>query len=234
MRREQKVGLLAVAAVALSAAAVPAMMGGWAIVTVHDVPQSLTVGQPTTLTFTIRQHGEDLLSGRAPMVRLRTGGALLGSRHEIAAERTREPGVYRATFTPSEAGEVRVVVDADYHGYEAPMLPITAVTRGAVAPAQSAEVRGRALFVAKGCVGCHTKSDDAALSDLREMRVGPELGGRSFPAAWLVQKITDPASLRPAGRPNNQSSLMPKLEVTLAEAQAIASYINFRTVATRD
>jgi mono/diheme cytochrome c family protein len=233
MRRETKVGVLAGAVLALTAAAVPAVMGGWAVVTVRELPTSLTVGQPTTLSFTMRQHGEELMSGRAAVVKLRTGG-LLGARQEIEAERTRERGVYRATSTPSEPGELRVVVDADYHGYEAPLLPITVVARGATAPTQTAEVRGRALFVAKGCIGCHTKNDDAVLNDFREMRVGPDLGGRSFPAAWLVQKITDPASLRPAGRPNNQTSLMPQLEVTLAEAQAIASYINFRTVATRD
>jgi mono/diheme cytochrome c family protein len=234
MRRDSRVAVLAVAVVALSAAAVPAVMGGWAVLTVHEVPASLTVGQPTTLTFSLRQHGEELMSGRAPVVKVRSGGVLLGERQEIAAERTRERGVYRATFTPTEPGDLRIVVDADYHGYEAPLLPMAVVARGATMPTQSAEVRGRALFVAKGCVGCHTKSDDAALNDFREMRVGPELGGRTYPQAWLVQKITDPAALRPAGRPNAQSSLMPKLEVTIAEAQAIASYINFRTVATRD
>jgi mono/diheme cytochrome c family protein len=234
MRRETKVGVLAGAVIALTAAAVPAVIGGWAVVTVHEVPTALTVGEPTTLTFTMRQHGEEIMAGRAPVVHVRSGGAILGERQQIAAERTRERGVYRATFTPRQPGDVRFVVDADFNGFEAPLLPMTAVARGASAPAPTASERGRALFVAKGCIGCHTKNDDAALNDFREMRVGPDLGGRSFPASWLVQKITDPAALRPAGRPNAQTSLMPKLEVTVAEAQAIAAYINFRTVATRE
>ncbi len=234
MRRESKVGVLAVAVVALTAAAVPAVMGGWAVLTMHELPTSLTVGQPTTLTFTMRQHGEVLMAGRAPVVTVRSGPGLLGARQEIAAERARERGVYRVTFTPSEPGDARVTVDADFYGYQAPLLPIAVVARGATSPTQSAEVRGRALFVAKGCVGCHTKNDDASLNRFREMRVGPDLGGRSYPTAWLVLKITDPATRRSTGRQNQQSSLMPKLEVTIAEAQAIASYINFRTVATRD
>jgi mono/diheme cytochrome c family protein len=226
MRRVSRVALVAAVTLGLTAASYPALRGGWSILTVHDLPTSLEVGRATTLTFSLRQHGEEMMAGRAPVVHLRTGNLITGKREEIRAERTRTPGVYRASFTPSEAGDVRVSVDTEYHGWTVRLLPMQA---GARAVPQTAEQRGRALFVAKGCIGCHTKTDDAALDDYQEMRVGPDLTNRNLPAAWLVQKITDPASLRSGARP---ATFMPQLEVTVAEAQAIASYLNARTVAT--
>ena len=246
MRRVPRIALLVGLTVGLTAASVPVLRGGWAILTVHDLPASLEVGRQTTLQFSLRQHGEELMSGRAPVLQVRSGGALLGDRREYPAERTRQPGVYRVTFTPSEVGELRLSVDTDYHGWVARLLPMTVEARvvataangGRVATAaasggaHSAEQRGRALFVAKGCVGCHTKNDDAALKDFHEMRVGPDLTGRSYPAQWLVQKITDPASLRPEGP--RAMNIMPQLEVSAAEAQAIASYLNARAVASRE
>lgn len=244
MRRVPRVVLVAGLVLGLSAASFPALRGGWAILTVHQLPTALEVGVPTTLTFSLRQHGEELMSGRAPTLHLRSGGALLGQRAEIPVERTRQAGVYRVTFTPSEAGDVHLAVDADFHGWVAKLLPITAVARPAAGVSNvavsnvaasvmpSVEQRGRTLFVAKGCVGCHTKNDDDALDGFREMRVGPDLGGRSFPAQWLVQKITDPASLRPAGA--RAMNIMPQLEVSALEAQTIASYLNARAVAARD
>ncbi len=204
-------------------AATPALRGGWAILTVHELPEQLVAGTPTTLTFSLRQHGEHLMAGRAPVVHIRSGG-LLGERQRVEAERTRQPGVYRATFTPRGVGEAQVRVDTDFHGWTVDLLPIAVGTaRGD---------RGRALFVAKGCIGCHTKSDDATLADYAEMRVGPDLTGRSYPTAWLVQKVTDPASIR-EGRAAT-GTVMPQLEVTAAEAMEIARYLNARSVASRD
>jgi len=249
MRRVTRVALLAGCTIALTAASVPALRGGWAILTVHDLPESLEAGRPTTIQFSLRQHGEEMMAGRAPVVQLRSGNLITGTREDIRAERTRTPGVYRVSFTPSSEGELRISVDTDFHGWVARLLPMpvngragnsanassangAAVRTVAASGPMSAEQRGRALYVAKGCVGCHTKTDDAALSDFREMRVGPDLTGRSYPAQWLVQKITDPASLRPAGP--RAMNLMPQLEVSAAEAQAIASYLNARTVAARE
>ena len=204
-------------------AATPALRGGWAILTVHELPESLRAGEAVTLTFSMRQHGEQLMAGRAPVLHVR-GDGLLGDRQRVAAERTRQPGVYRATFTAPDADKALLRVDTDFHDWNVALYPI---------PVRSApEDRGRSLYVAKGCVGCHTKNDDAALEDYPQMRVGPDLTGRSYPSAWLVQKITDPASIAEGRRMTG--TVMPQLEVTAAEAQAIASYLNARSVASRD
>ena len=49
----------------LLVAATPGEFGGWTVITVSDLPEYLEVGRPTSLTFTIRQHGQQLLSGRS-------------------------------------------------------------------------------------------------------------------------------------------------------------------------
>src|SRR5512144_1922822 len=36
--------------------------GGWAVITVENLPDQVVTGQPVTLDFTVRQHGHTLLS----------------------------------------------------------------------------------------------------------------------------------------------------------------------------
>lgn len=232
MRVRPWIPILVLAAVA-SAAAMP-FRGGWLITTMHEWPEQLVVGTPTTLTFTMRQHGEEKLSGRAPTLRLSRGGWLSG-RERIEVSRTAERGVYRATFTPEEAGSLSIAVDTDFNGWTTPMLPLTVVERGMKPQAQDAVTRGRDLFVAKGCVGCHVKADDEALEEFRTVPVGPALSGRSYPREWIIAKILDPAAQRtgPDGRTPAQAPVMPQLEVNAAEAAAIASYLNARRLALR-
>ena len=57
------VGLVSVA-LGLSAWA----FGGWAVITVDDFPETVTVTQPTTLSFMVRQHGVTPLDRLSPRV----------------------------------------------------------------------------------------------------------------------------------------------------------------------
>ncbi len=76
MRRA--LGVLAMAVLLI--AATPTAFGGWAVVTLQEVPEYLEVGTPTTLSFKIRQHGETLLDDRSPSVTLRKANAPFLSR----------------------------------------------------------------------------------------------------------------------------------------------------------
>ena len=223
--RARVLGLMA----AVAAMAAAPYHGGWVIVTMHEWPEALQAGSTTTLTFSMRQHGQELLSGREPELRLR-GPGLFGNRERVRAQRTDRPGVYRASFTPEEAGELRVSVATDFNGWTAPMLPLTVRASGAsLASATAVPSRGQALFVAKGCAGCHAKTDDDALEGYRVVTVGPDLTGRTFPSGWIERKILDPASQRPTGLRRDET--MPRLEVQPHEAAAIAAYLNARSVA---
>ena len=62
MRRA--LGILVVSGLCL--AATPEPFGGWATVTLLEVPEYLEVGTPTTLTFRIRTHGVDVIWDKEP------------------------------------------------------------------------------------------------------------------------------------------------------------------------
>ena len=61
--------LLIVSAV-LIAPALLAMRGGWAVVTVEDLPDYAVAGRAIPLNFTVRQHGVTLLSGLKPTIEI--------------------------------------------------------------------------------------------------------------------------------------------------------------------
>jgi len=55
------------------ASLIAAAIGGWAVITVEQLPDYVTAGQPVTLTFTVRQHGVTRLSGLKPSIEARSG-----------------------------------------------------------------------------------------------------------------------------------------------------------------
>src|SRR3989442_15380910 len=71
-------------------------MGGWAVVTVKDLPEYFVAGQQYTIEFQVRQHGRTLLSGLRPQLVIDSPGA-----REVvipAVARSAE-GTYAVTFT---------------------------------------------------------------------------------------------------------------------------------------
>jgi cytochrome c553 len=193
---------------------------------VRDLPEYLEAGSPTRLVFDIRQHGRELMNDRSPTVTLKKAGSgLLSKKQRFAAARSTEPGRYVATITPEEPGPVEIHIDADWHGSDVTLIPMPVVPRGETLAALAMQDRGRQLFVAAGCVTCHAKTDDPQLGDRTAIPVGPVLTGRQFPTEWLVQKITDPASL---GVGTGQERMMPQLGLSEREVVSIANYINYR------
>ncbi len=229
MRRT--LGVLAMAVLLI--ATTPTGFGGWAVVTLQDVPEYLEVGTPTTLSFKIRQHGRTLLDDRSPTVTLRKANApflsRLFGRDRVAAVRGAEAGLYEATITPTEAGDVTVTIDADLFRWKVKLLPFRVVAAGETPPPMWSHVRGRQLFAAKGCVTCHAKKDVSEFADWQVVPVGPDLTGRSFPANWLAQKIADPAQFRGA---RSNGPVMPTLALDEREIAALVSFLNGGQVIT--
>jgi mono/diheme cytochrome c family protein len=213
-------GVLAATAVLMAAA--PATYGGWAVISVENVPTRLEAGQPTRLTFMILQHGREPLSGLKPTVTVTPEGARRGDK--VTAEAGRKAGQYVATITPAAAGMVRISIDANWrHEARTELLPIPVVARVAQEPSADEFALGRQLFVAKGCVTCHAKRDDRALDAWRVVSVGPELTGRTWPAEWLAAKLADPAQVRGGA----QGDLtMPDLDLTPSEITALVAFLN--------
>lgn len=74
---------------------------------------------------------------------------------------------------------------------------------------------GRALFQAKGCVGCHEHS---AVNPGSGIAVGPVLSSRSYDPDFLRSWLTDP----PAVRPGTQ---MPNLRLSPEEIEALIAFL---------
>jgi mono/diheme cytochrome c family protein len=223
-------GMLALGALLVPAA--PAAFGGWAVITVQDVPDYLRVGQATTLVFTIRQHGQRPMDDRSPSVTVQKAeSGWLAKKQWLAATRTDQPGQYAVAVTPEDTGMVGLTIDSDWGCSRVTLLPIPVLAPGQAPVSVADQERGRQMFLAKGCVTCHVKRDDPVLGDRNSLSVGPELTGRQFPLEWISQKLADPASLRVG---TGQQAVMPNLGLSQREIAALASYVNHaRQQATR-
>ena len=187
-------------------------MGGWAVVTVKDLPEYFVAGQQYTIEFQVRQHGRTLLSGLRPQLVINSPGA-----REVvipAVARSTE-GTYAVTFTAPAAGDVRFTIRSGFMNNELRLYPQPVIAAGTSRPAMAARDRGQMLFVAKGCNTCHSNIDLADRPDNQLVTVGPELGGRHLAREYVIQKVKNPASEK-----------MPDLGLTNAEANAIAALLN--------
>ncbi len=209
-------------AAALVAAAASA--GGWAAITVEDLPEYVVAGQPVALTYSVRQHGLTLMSGLEGRVEARAGRR--SARAEALPGGSR--GQYVATVTLPEPGEWTVTIHSGFGTSRVTLLPIRVVAAGAAAPrAATAAERGRQLFVAKGCLTCHRHGDVAGSG---AAPVGPELTGRRFAPEYLSRFLADPSIIRPA-RANVEP--MPQLELDGPEIAALVAFINTERQAAR-
>lgn len=207
-------------------APLPVAFGGWAVITVRNVPEYLRVGQATTLEFIIRQHGQRPMDDRSPSVTIRKAGSgWLAAKQRLSGVRTGEPGQYAVTITPEDTGSVELTIDSDWNTTRVTLLPIPVLSAGQAPVSVADNERGRQMFVAKGCVTCHIKRDDPVLGERSSLSVGPELTGRQFPLDWISQKLADPASLRVG---TGGLAGMPNLGLSKLEIAALASYVNFR------
>lgn len=191
-------------------------MGGWATVTVEDVPDYVEAGKPLPLKFMIRQHGVTPLNGIHPTIEARSGG----NAARAAAEPGKEAGQYVAALTLREPGEWTITINSGFGNSKLTLLPIRAIAAGSPAPvALAADERGRRLFVSKGCVGCHTRND----VDVGEgAMIGPVLTGKRYEAAWLRKFLADPA----ANATHTGTFRMPNLGLKESEIASLAAFVN--------
>lgn len=193
--------------------------GGWAVITVHDLPDQVVVGQPVTLEFTVRQHGHTLLSDLKPRITAQEGGDAVNA----IAQPGPSAGEYRVSFTVPRAGLWTVTVFSGFGNNNVTLMPIPAVSSGAASPVIAGAERGLRLFVAKGCVTCHVHPDVPASG---VVNVGPDLTGRRFTTDYLTRFLADPdiATTRGAG-----GFAMPNLDLAPREIAALAAFLNGTT-----
>jgi mono/diheme cytochrome c family protein len=211
MSRNTKIATVLLAA----SASLGAWYGGWATVTVENLPDQLVAGTPYNLTFSVRQHGDNLLGGLSPYIEL----ASKGEHQKVRAVATNKTGYYTATLNVPQAGEWSANIETSFGKSNLKLMPISAVAPGARSVSYTAPERGQRLFVAKGCVVCHQQ---AKVAEYNRYEVGPNLTDKRFPAEYLREYLANP-SIKP---PTIKGVRMPQLNLNAAEIAALTAFIN--------
>lgn len=191
--------------------------GGWAVVTVENLPEYAVAGKPVELTFYVRQHGVSLMSKLTPSIRATDGRQTVNA---AAVERP-EAGRYTSTFTLPHAGDWKISIQSGFMGMKSDLAPIAVIPSGSAPPApQPLPVRGQHLFVAKGCASCHVHG---AVAGSGALQVGPDLTPKRYQAEYLAAFLADPSIAR---TPGSSTARMPKLELKPAEITALTAFLN--------
>lgn len=193
-----------------SVVAVPAghaVFGGWAVVTVENPPERLTVGVPYTLEYSVRQHGKELLPGLNGRIEARAGGQVVR-----ADARPLTAGKYSAVLNVPVAGSWTITVHSGFGPSKTVMKPIAAAAAGAPVVAMSEPERGEHLFNAKGCATCHV-----------EMKVIPvDVRSTKYDEKFVKQLLADPSAMP---KRHKAGVDMPNLSLKPGEIAALAAYL---------
>lgn len=213
-----------VVAMTLATAGVGA--GGWAVVTLKDLPEYVIAGKPVSLTYAVRQHGVQLTPGLSGWIEARDkGGALV----KAAAVPASDTGYYLAKLTLPTAGDWTLTVHSGFMASASGAVPLRVVAGGTEVIKQTEAARGRALLAAKGCVTCHTHS---SVSNRTGLAFAPDLSTPRLAPAYLKTFLADP-SIKAPSRPG---LVMPNLQLTHSEIGALVAYLSgepTQTVAVR-
>ena len=109
---------------------IPAFAGGWAVITLDELPTDVVAGEPLTIGFTVLQHGITPMDGLAPIV---TVTQLKGEQLAFRAESDDKPGHYTATLTFPQEGSWEWSIQAFSMDQRMPALNVAA-TAAVVAP----------------------------------------------------------------------------------------------------
>ena len=110
--------------------------GGWAVITVVTT-DTVVAGEPVTVTYAARQHGQTLLNGLQGQIEVRLGETVI----HVTATALSENGHYAAALTLPRGGTWTLDIESGFHG-SAGRAAIRAIEPGSSVPALSREYAG--------------------------------------------------------------------------------------------
>lgn len=200
--------------VLLAVPALAAFRGGWAVITVEELPDHASIGEPLALEFTVRQHGAEPMRDLTPTVEATAAGRTA----RVRASAGRTAGLYTATVMPPASGDLEIRIASSFGNSDVTLLPIHTHAPGRKSLPLTDFERGRRLFVAKGCVTCHVHAEFKGRT-LAE--VGPELTERRYTADFLSKWLAEPPKT-----PTRGSFPMPDLDLDAREIASLTAFIN--------
>lgn len=114
---------LGLALLLVFAFAVPVLAGGWAVISLDELPTGVVAGKPHTIGFTVLQHGKTPMSGLYPIITARL------SNDEVltfSAEPEGKPGHYTATLIFPKDGNWEWSIQAFTMDLKMPELSVAA------------------------------------------------------------------------------------------------------------
>ena len=103
--------------------AVPVFAGGWAVITLDELPTDVVAGEPLTIGFTVLQHGQTPMTDLHPIV---VANLHKETEFKTIAEAEGKPGHYTATLTFPKEGEWSWSIQAFTMDQKMPMLTVAA------------------------------------------------------------------------------------------------------------
>lgn len=111
--------------------AAAALAGGWVVITLDDLPEQIRTGEPTELTFMIRQHGKTPTHDVEPV--LTATNAETGERIQIKAEPAKEIGRFMVAIDFPSAGLWQWSISAEPFPQTMAFAPLTVLPAEKVA-----------------------------------------------------------------------------------------------------
>ena len=99
----------------------PVFAGGWAVITLDELPSGVVAGKPLTIGFTVLQHGKTPMTDLEPTV---TAKLSKGKPLTFFATPEGKPGYYTATLTFPEAGNWEWSIQAFTMDQKMPVLGV--------------------------------------------------------------------------------------------------------------
>ncbi len=104
--------------------------GGWATVTLSELPTEVVAERPFTIEFSVRGHGQTMLAGLNPTITAVHSAS--GTKVEAQAEDATEEGFYTATLALPQAGEWQWEIEVFTAVYPMPPLVVNPVPVAAI------------------------------------------------------------------------------------------------------
>ena len=136
---KSKFRISVVLALALTlAVVVPAFAGGWAVITLDELPAGVIAGEPFTVGFMVLQHGRTPMTDLDPTILIESPA---GEKSVVLAKPEGEPGHYAATLNFPTEGNWNWTIQAFTMEQKMPALSVTAPTvASANVPVMKADV----------------------------------------------------------------------------------------------